>query len=464
MKVTLLGAAGGEVTGSAYLLETKSAAVLVDCGFFQGAGKLANYNRLPRRGAINRLNAVVLTHAHLDHTGRLPLLTRAEYSGPIYGTPATFDLADLILKDCAYLHGADVERENRRRAERGQPPLEVLFTAKEVSKLRPLYRRVQYDTPTEIAPGVVIRMVEAGHIFGSASVEMTVEEDGRRKVIVFSGDIGPRGAPLHKDPVPFKHADVVFLESTYGDRNHKSLEQTAIEGRKIIARAIEQKGKILVPAFAIGRTQLLLYLLAGAFKRKTLPSFPIYVDSPMAIEATYIYKRHIELFDEEALAMHKSGELATNLRSVRPCPTANDSRGLNSVKGPCLIMAGAGMCTGGRIMHHLRYNLSRPETTVLIVGFQSRGSLGRALVDGKKLVSIQGQKIPVAASIQTMGGLSGHAGQSDLVRWYDSLASSRPRTILTHGEDNARDALRRIISDRYQVNAQVPRMNEVIEL
>jgi metallo-beta-lactamase family protein len=464
MKVTFLGAAGGEVTGSAYLLETGVANVLIDCGFFQGSRKLENYNRIPKKGAINRLDAVLLTHAHLDHTGRLPLLTKSEYAGPIYGTPATFDLADLIMRDCAYLHRNDCERENRRRAERGQPELELLFTDKDVAKLRPLYKRVKYDQPTEVAPGVVARWVEAGHIFGSESVELTIEEDGRRKVVVFSGDIGPRGAPLHKDPVPFEHADVVFMESTYGDRDHKPLKETVVEAREIVAQAIEAKGKILVPAFAIGRTQLLLYLLAGAFRRKTLKPFPIYVDSPMAIEATAVYRRHVDLFDEEALAMQKSGELTTHLRTARPCRTAAESRRLNSISGPCLIMAGSGMCTGGRILHHLKYNLPHPETTVLIAGFQSRGSLGRALVDGKKLVTIQGQKVPVRASIRTMGGLSGHAGQSDLVRWFDSMASSRPRVLLTHGEDKARNALRKIIADRHQIDAECPGLNKVIEI
>ena len=464
MKVTFMGAAGGEVTGSAYLLETKHANVLVDCGFFQGSRKTENYNRIPKRGAINNLDAVVLTHAHLDHTGRLPLLTKAEYDGPIYGTAATFDLADLILKDCAYLHASDCQRENRRRAERGQEPIDVLFTDKDVAGLRPLYNRVKYETPTEVAPGVEARWVESGHIFGSASIEMKVRENGSAKTLVFSGDIGPRGAPLHKDPVPFKNADVVFMESTYGDRDHKSLEETAIEGRKIIGKAIDQKGKILVPAFAIGRTQLLLYLLAGAFKRKTLSPFPIFVDSPMAIEATNIYRRHVELYDEEALAMRKSGELATNLRTARPVPSAKESQRLNQMRGPCLIMAGSGMCTGGRIMHHLKYNLPFPETTVLICGFQARGSLGRALVDGKELVTIQGQKVPVRASVRTMGGLSGHAGQTDLVRWFDSMAHARPRVILTHGEDKPRDALRRIIADRHQLRAESPGLNESIEI
>ena len=464
MKVTFLGAAGGEVTGSAYLLETRSAAVLIDCGFFQGSRKTENYNRIPKKGALDRLDAVVLTHAHLDHTGRLPLLTRAEYDGPIFATPATFELTDLILRDCARLHRSDCERDNRRRERLGLAPREVLFTEKEVTGLRPLYRRIKYDTPTEVAPGVVARMVESGHIFGSASVELTVEEQGRTRVIVFSGDLGPRGAPLHKDPVPFERADVVFMESTYGDRDHKSLEQTAIEGRKIIARAIEEGGKVLVPAFAIGRTQLLLYLLAGAFKRKTLSPFPIYVDSPMASEATDIYRRHVELFDEEALAMQRSGELATHLRTAKTVTSPAESRRICAAPGPCLIMAGSGMCTGGRIMHHLKAGLPHPETTVLICGFQSHGTLGRQLVEGKPHVTIHGERVPVRASVQTMGGLSGHAGQTDLVNWFGSMAGSHPRLVLTHGEEKARGALRDVIKERYGIAGACPALNEVVEI
>jgi len=435
----------------------------VDCGFFQGAKKIENFNRLPKTGAISRLDAVVLTHAHLDHTGRLPLLARADYRGPIFGTRATFDLTDLILRDSASLHKSEVGRENRRRREQGKPPLEVLFTDKEVTRLRPLYKRVDYDRPTEVARGVTVRLVEAGHILGSTSIEMKVEEDGRSRTIVFSGDLGPRGAPLHRDPTPFKHADLVFLESTYGDRDHRSLQETAIEGREIIRKASEAKARILVPAFAIGRTQLLLYLLAGAFKRGTLKPFPIYLDSPMAIEATQIYKRHVELFDAEALAMQKSGELRTHLRTLRTSRTANESRGLAKARGPCLIMAGAGMCNGGRILNHLRVGLPLPETTVLIVGFQSRGSIGRALVDGQRAVRIMGEEILVRASIHTMGGLSGHAGQKDLLHWFATLAPARPRVILTHGEDRARTALKQKIKDRHGIEAECPALYDVIE-
>jgi metallo-beta-lactamase family protein len=464
MKVTIHGAGGGEVTGSAYLLQTRDANVLVDLGLFQGARKVENYNRLPRKGAFDRLDAVILTHAHLDHTGRLPLLARAGYQGPIHATPATIEVAELILKDSAHLQLADVERQNRRRQRQGQAPVEPLYAQEDVDRLRPLYRLLAYDQPTALAPGITARVVEAGHMLGSVSIEMTVEEAGQKRVVLFSGDLGPRGAPLHRDPVPFKHADVVFMESTYGDRDHRSLQDTAIQTREVVKKAVEAGGKILVPVFAVGRTQLLLYLLAGAFQRGTLPPFPIYIDSPMAIEATKIYGKHTELFDDEALAMHASGDLRENLATAQFSPTAAESRALNDLKGSCLIMAGAGMCTGGRILHHFRHNLSRPDTTVLIVGYQGHGSLGRQLVDGKKAVTIFGEKIPVRASVHTFGGLSGHAGQSDLLRWLGSFAGSRPRVFLTHGEEKGRKPLGKLIEERYQLPVEYPGLRETIEL
>src|SRR5262249_27829041 len=283
------------------------------------------------------------------------------------------------------------------------------YLQEDVERLRLLFQELPYDQMTTLAPGITVRAVEAGHMLGSVSIEMTVEEAGRKRVVIFSGDVGARGAPLHRDPVPFKHADIVFMESTYGDRDHRSLQETAIETREVVKKAVANSGKILLPVFAVGRTQLLLYLLAGAFQRGTLPPFPIYIDSPMAIQATKLYAKHVELFDDEALAMQKSGELREELETVKFCPSADDSPALNDVKGPCMILAGAGMCTGGRILHHFRHNLGRPGTTVLFVGYQGHGSLGRMIVDGKETVTIFGEKIPVRASVHTFGGLSGHA-------------------------------------------------------
>jgi metallo-beta-lactamase family protein len=464
MRITPFGAAGGEVTGSAYLVQTKSANVLVDCGMFQGSGKVENQNQIPKVEGLKKLHAVVLTHAHLDHTGRLPLLTRFGYAGPVYATPATIELADLIVRDSANLQKTDAERDSRRRARQGKPPVEPLYSKEDARNVRPLCREMPYAQPFEAAPGVTVRAVEAGHMLGSASIELTLEENGTKRVVVFSGDLGPRGAPLHRDPVPFERADVVFMESTYGDRNHRSLTETAIETREVLAKACAAKGKILMPVFAIGRTQLILYLLAGAFQRGTLRPFPIYVDSPMAIEATKIYGRHTELFDAEALAMQQSGDLHDNLETVTFCQTADESRALNDTPGPMLILAGAGMCNGGRILHHLRHNLAKPETTVIFVGYQGHGSLGRLIVDRAKTVTIFGEKIPVKASVHTFGGLSGHAGQSDLLAWFAAVAPSKPRVILTHGEDRARRTLAGLIAERHGIVAELPKLRQTIEM
>jgi metallo-beta-lactamase family protein len=464
MKITLHGASGGEVTGSAYLVQTKSAYVMLDFGLFQGSARVENQNQLPRAEGVKKLHAVVLTHAHLDHTGRLPLLTRVGYTGPIYATPATIELTDLIVRDSANLQQTDAARESRRRARQGKPSVEPLYSKEDAEKVRPLCKELPYDKPVAVAPGVTVRAAEAGHMLGSASIEMTLEEDGEKRVVVFSGDLGPRGAPLHRDPVPFAHADVVFLESTYGDRNHRSLQETVVETREVLAKAVAAKGKILMPVFAIGRTQLILYLLAGAFQRGTLKPFPIYIDSPMAIKATKIYARHTELFDDEARAMYESGELRANLDTVTYSQTADESRALNDAAGPMLVMAGAGMCNGGRILHHLRHNLANPATTVIFVGYQGHGSLGRMIIDRRKTVTIFGEKIPVKASVHTFGGLSGHAGQADLLNWFAAVAPSKPRLILTHGEDRARKTLAKLISDRHGIKAELPKLRQTVEI
>lgn len=463
MKIHFHGATG-DVTGSAYHVVTKHASVLIDCGLFQGRKEEKAKNRRNAKLEGGKLDAVVLTHGHLDHVGRLPLLTKNGYEGPIYATRATIDLATLILRDAINLQLQDLKRENQKRTLAGKPPLEPLFEERDVKRLKPLVRPIAYEERREVAPGVQVRLVDAGHVIGSSSVELTVEENGRKKVVVFSGDLGPRGAPLLNDPAPFEEADAVIMESTYGDRNHRSLHETAIEGRKIIARAIEQKAKILVPVFAVGRTQLLLYLLAGAFQKKTLAPFPIYLDSPMAIEATKIYQRNDELFDIEAKEMVRSGELRRNLQDAKPCPTPGDSRALNDVKGPCLIMAGAGMCTGGRIMHHLRNNLPIKGTVVLIVGYQSPGTLGRQMVDGVKSIRMFGQEIPVNASIHTMGGFSAHADQNGLLDWFGVVAPSKPRLIITHGENRARGKLSSLIQTRHKIKADCPELGDVIEI
>jgi metallo-beta-lactamase family protein len=455
MKFTLHGAAGGEVTGSGMLVQTDRANVLVDFGLFQGSKENQKFNRLPRNLPLGELDAVVLTHAHLDHVGRLPLLVKSGYHRPIHATRATLELADLVLRDAAKI----MQNSFNRRNTESSPPL---FDANHVKRVARLGRPLAYGRVLEIARGIRLRLTDAGHLLGSASVELTVEENGRSQVVVISGDLGQRGAPLHTDPAPFKHADIVFMESTYGDHDHKPLAETAVEAREIVKGVVAAGGKVLVPVFALGRTQQILYLLAGAFQRKLLPKFPVYLDSPMAAEATAIYGRHPELFDEEALAMVKSGELRRNLTTMKVTATPRESRMLNDLPGPCMILAGSGMCNAGRIRGHLKANLPDRKNAVLIVGYQAAGTLGRKLVDGAKTVNISGEKIPVRAAIHTLGGLSAHAGQSDLLQWFGSMATSQPRMILTHGEDTARAALARLIEQRYALKPEMPKLGDTI--
>jgi len=463
MKITLYGAAG-DVTGSAYHVQTDQANILVDCGLYQGAKMADEKNRLPRSLSAGRLDAVVLTHGHLDHVGRLPILAKQGFRGPVVTTQATVEMAGLVLHDSAKVQAHDLVRENRKRERAGKDPLDPLYSPADVDAILERFRPVAYDRPTEIAAGIQARFVEAGHMLGSASIALSVEEGGRRRLVVFSGDIGPWGAPLLRDPAPPTEADFVLMESTYGDRNHRSLDETVREFEDIIRQALPRKGKILVPTFAIGRTQQILYHLALAFRRRTLPKFPVYLDSPMAVEASKIYLNHQELMDDETKALQRVSSLREDLDSLKATATPEDSQALNSVPGPCLIMAGSGMCNGGRILHHLKYNLWRPETSVMIVGFQAAGTLGRRLVDRAETVRIFGETIAVRAGVHTLGGFSAHAGQSDLLRWFGAMAGSKPRVAVCHGEDKARTTLAGLLRQQFGVTTMLPALGEPLSL
>lgn len=464
MKVSLHGAAGGDVTGSAYLVETQQARVLVDFGLFQGVAKSEHQNRVPRDLNPRKLDAVLLTHAHLDHTGRLPLLVKARCEAPLFGTPATGDLTNLILRDAAKIQAQDIERINRRRQRAGQKLIESLYRLEDVEAVLSQFRPVPYHDPVEVAPGVTARWVEAGHMLGSASIHLTMTDASGIATAVFSGDLGAKDVPILKDAEPFHQAQTVFLESTYGARNHKPFQETVHEFLGVLHTAISCNGKVLVPTFAVGRAQLLLVILAGIFRQNLLPKFPIYLDSPMAIEATSIYRQHAELFDEDLSREIREHPLEEDLNTVQATATAEASKALNHVPGPCLIMAGAGMCNAGRILHHLRQNLWRPDTHVIFVGFQGDGTLGRRLVDGAKQVLIFGERIAVRARVHTLGGFSAHAGQADLLDWFGALAPGRPRVILTHGEANNQHALAEKIHETYQLTASIPKIGDSITL
>jgi len=464
MKITPHGAAGGQVTGSCYLVETDQARFVVDCGMFQGTREAEDRNQQPPVDDIDRLDAVVVTHAHLDHTGRIPMLVKHGYRGPIYATSATIDLMMIILEDSARIQQGDNERINRKRARAGEEPVDPIYGPEHVEPIKGLVREVRLGNPVAVAPGVTARYFEAGHMLGSASVELKVVEGGETKTVVFSGDLGPADRPVLRD---FEHvpcADLVFLESTYGDRNHRPYADTVTEFEGIVREAVAAKGRILVPTFAVGRSQQIIYHLAVMFHEGKVDPFPVFLDSPMAIRATEVYKQHPELFDDEMVAHRKAGLFPISGGYFKPSQTVDESKALNHVDGPCAILAGAGMCTAGRILHHFRQSLNQRDTHVIIVGYQGNGTLGRRLINGESPVRIHGETINVRAQVHTLGGFSAHADQSDLLRWFEPLSRHQPRLCLTHGEDEPRSALAAKIQERYGLAATLPGIGETIEL
>jgi metallo-beta-lactamase family protein len=458
MNIIPYGAAG-VVTGSATILETEHARILVDFGMFQGDRELEAMNIVPEGLHARELDGIILTHGHLDHCGRLPMLARRGYRKTIYTTAATIEMAELVLRDAAHIMEADYERKLRKAQKKGMKVNRddaPLFDADDVSETIKLMKAVDYDTFQEVAPGVSARFVEAGHMLGSASVELLVTEQSQTRRVVFSGDIGPHGLPFLKDPNPPSAADVLIMESTYGDRNHRTLDETLVEFSSIVRSAVAQKGKIFIPSFAIGRTQQLLYHLAELFKAGTIPQIPIFIDSPMGISATRIYQHHTELFDDESTALLRSGELLHLLSTVRATETREESQAINDEKGPFVVIAGSGMATAGRILHHLRQNLDDPSSHILIVGYQGRGTLGRKLVDGQPVVSVLGDKITVRAQIHTLGGFSAHAGQTELMAWGKHCINSATTVFLTHGEDDARTVLAERLTEATGVRPYLP--------
>jgi metallo-beta-lactamase family protein len=433
MQLEFFGAAG-EVTGSCHIVRAGGRTLLLDCGMIQGGRDAPARNRRSFPFAANDIDAVVLSHAHVDHCGRLPLLVKRGYRGPIHTNGACAELLPILLRDYAHLAVRDAERHQE----------EPLYDLDDVARTLELVRAMPYDTPRELLPGVTVRVRDAGHIMGSSSIEVWVSEGtgdaAVARKLVFSGDLGQYGTPILHDPWRFESADLVLMESTYGDRRHRGREDTERELGALLAQAARDGGNVIVPAFAIGRSQELLYLLAKHYGEWHLARWKIFLDSPMAIAASRVYWRHPERYDEEAT------RLRAGFRGLPPLPnlvlaeTGDDSRAINAVRGGAIIIAGSGMANGGRVLHHLKHNLERPECHVLIVGFQAPGTLGRQLVEREPEVRIHGQVVRNAAQVHTLGGLSAHGDQADLLRWYDSFAP-RPPVYIVHGEVSAGEAL-----------------------
>lgn len=456
-----------QVTGSCYLLRTASSAILIECGMFQGDNGVEDQNRRPFPFKPGSIDAVVLSHAHLDHSGLLPKLVREGFDGPVYTTPATCDLLDLMLKDAAYLAQRDVDWENKHRRRAGRALAEPLYTAADVDALLSLCETVEYDLTQRVSEDIEFCYHDAGHILGSAIVEMKIMDGNRTIRLGFSGDLGSENSLLMRKPAFIEKADVVLMESTYGDRDHRPLDQTIEEFEQILADAYQSRGNVLIPSFAVGRAQELLYLLGKFWQEGKLPQRAVFLDSPMAIAATEIHHRHMDLLDrQEKEEMRKAD--ARNLHEwlpiLRVSRTPEDSMAINQITGGSVIIAGSGMCTGGRITHHLKYNLWRSEAHVVIAGFQARGTPGRALVDGAEKIRLFGNEIAVKAKIHTLGGLSAHAGQSQLTEWLSHMDKSRPRLYLIHGEEDKSRALQEHLEKNLGWKAQIPEPGQIIDL
>lgn len=460
MELEFYGAAG-EVTGSCHILRVGRQTLLIDCGLVQAGRDTLRRNREPFPFDPRRIDGVLLTHAHLDHCGRLPLLVQRGFSGTIYATAACRDLLPILLRDAAHLSLREAERIDRRR-EPGEPAAEPLFTLDDVEATLKLVRAVRYDTPYAPFPGLSMVVRDAGHIMGSASLELECREGALLRRLVFSGDLGSYGSPILLDPYSAGAPDLVVMESTYGDRLHRDRAETLAELQRIIATAERDGGNIIVPAFAVGRSQEILYVLGERFEEWGLEPWTVYLDSPMAIEAGAVYWRHADRHDEEARHLRAGFKTMPALANLRLCRSVEESRAINEQRSLAFIIAGSGMCNGGRVLHHLRRDLPRPECHVVIVGFQAPGTLGRALVDREPEVRIFGETIPVAAQVHTIGGFSAHGDQADLMRWYRGF-SDRPPICLVHGEPGPADALRRELR-KDGTTAWVPRPGDRLDL
>jgi len=462
--LTFYGAAR-QVTGSCYLLETGKARVLMECGLFQGPPEVDAQNERPFPFDARDIDAVVLSHAHLDHSGLLPKLVRDGFHGRIFATPQTRDLLEIMLKDAAFLQEKDAEWENRRRERAGDKLIQPLYGMADAEAALTRVEPLAYGQCAGVADGIEVCFHDAGHILGSAIVELTVAVEGRKKKIVFSGDLGNRASPLLRDPAVLRSADILLLESTYGDRDHRPLPETLKELSGILAQAAKDGGNVLIPAFAIGRTQDLLFHLGEFYQAGLLPQTQVFLDSPMAIAATEVHQRHVQVFNREARAvMSENGDTARAfLPPLRFLRTVEESMALNRITGGAIIIAGSGMCTGGRIRHHLKWNLWRAAAHVVIVGFQAQGTPGRALVDGAKKLRLLGEDIAVKAQVHTLGGFSAHAGQSELVKWAGHF-QPHPPLYLVHGEADKMEALQAQIKTVHGWESKIPQEGQTLRL
>lgn len=465
--LTFLGAAQ-EVTGSCYLLEAPGLGrVLLDCGLHQGNDARGEQDLNTRLTfGPKSLDAVVLSHAHLDHSGMLPVLVAQGFDGPIHCTKATARMLEVMLNDAQFLYEKDLEWDNIRRQRRGQEPLKPAYTKRDVAKVLKLCKPIRYEECLLLGKGSSVCFHDAGHILGSAIVEVKYQEHGRERTLVFSGDLGKRNAVLMNPPTKLRHADVVMMEGTYGNRDHRPMDKTLEQFEAILHETWEMKGNVMIPAFAVGRTQEILFHLSTLYAAGKLDPWQVFLDSPMAIDITGLYEDCADLLDEaEGCRLRET--LGPSMKKFLPglhfTKTQDESRAINRIDHGALIIAGSGMCTGGRIRHHFKQRIWNQRNTVIFCGFQARGTLGRILVDGAKKISMFGDEFAVRARIETLGGFSAHADQTDLIEWITHY-HPQPRVLLVHGEPETLNVLSEKLWNDRGLKSEVPYPGQVLQI
>jgi metallo-beta-lactamase family protein len=465
MKVTFLGAAR-TVTGSCYVFEAAGARFAIDCGMHPGNKAIEERNRNTGIYQPDKIDFILLTHAHIDHSGLLPRLVRDGYDKPVYCTPPTRELAELMLQDSAHIQEMEADWRSRRYARRDQQDVvEPLYSVEDALKVIPLFKQVNYHESFEPHPGVQVRLYDAGHILGAAAVHLTITENGAAVRLLFSGDQGRPGALIVQDPEAPPETDYLFVESTYGDRDHKKEANTLEELAEAVAYSYRRREKVIIPAFAVERTQEVLYCLHALLGQGKLPAdMPVFVDSPLAIRATGVFRRHPAYFDPSARRLQTQGDDPLDLPNLKYTMSPAESQAINEMKGPAIVISASGMCNAGRIKHHLRHNLWKAGASLVFVGYQGVGTPGRKIVDGGKSISLFGDEVAVKAKVFTIGGFSGHAGQSQLLEWIGAAVRPDLRIVLVHGETKAQDALAGLIREKFRLTPMVPDYLEELEI
>lgn len=464
MRIHFHGAAH-TVTGSQHLLEVNGHRLLLDCGLYQGRRDETYSRNLNFAHDPRKVDAVILSHAHIDHAGNLPNLVKSGYSGPIYATRATVDLATIMMADSGRIQESDAEWVNKKRARRGEALINPLYTETDARRAADLFQGVGYDQPFEAVPGVTARLIEAGHILGSAAVSLEIDEKGKKTRFWFSGDIGRYDLPLLRDPVLPENADYLLMECTYGDKPHSDPSQAFDEFQDVVARTLKRGGKVIIPAFAVGRTQELVYNLNIMMYERDVPLVPVYVDSPLAVNASDIFRRHPECFDAETREfVEQARHPALAFKMLTYVRSVEESKALNERKDPMVIISASGMAETGRILHHLRNNIEDSRNTVCIVSWQAPYTLGRRLADREKRIKIFGEPYTVKAEVATIGGLSGHAGQNLLVEYATAVKNSVRKTFLVHGEEKPAMALTEKLKEKDMHEVYYPDLHYSEEL